>query len=70
MYFLLLLNLQETHSGAEDLLQKGRISLSISDVPACRNPVDLMTEQSIDMTNPHMALLVLVEIILCITSGV
>ena len=48
VYLLTLMNLSDTHPGAEDLLRKNGFSVSRSDVPASRNPVDLTIEETIN----------------------
>lgn len=48
VYYITLLNLDVTHPGATDLLRNGGLSVSRSDVPASRNPVDLTIEQTIN----------------------
>ena len=44
----LMLNLSETHPGAEELLRKNGFSVSRSTVPLSRNPVDITIEQTIN----------------------
>jgi hypothetical protein len=48
VYLLTLINLPHTHPGADTLLRKCGFSVSRSDVPASRNPVDLTIEQTIN----------------------
>ena len=43
-----MLNLSETHPGAEDLLPNNGFSVSRSSVPSSRNPVDITIEQTIN----------------------
>jgi hypothetical protein len=47
VYLLSILNLPESHPGAEDLRQNG-FSVSRSDVPSSRNAVDITIEQMIN----------------------
>ena len=48
VYLLTLMNLSHTHPEAEDLLRRNGFSVSRSDVPASRNPVDLTIEETIN----------------------
>ena len=48
LYFMKLLNLPQTHPGAEELLRNGGFSASRSYVPGCRNAIDLTIEQTIN----------------------
>lgn len=48
VYLLTLMNLSHTHPGAEDLLRRNGFSVSRSDVPSARNPVDLTIEETIN----------------------
>ena len=47
-YLITMLNLSETHLGADDLLRNNGFSVSPSSVPSSRNPVDITTEQTIN----------------------
>ena len=47
-YFLLLLNLNESHPGAEELLRNKGFSVCRSSVPGARNAVDMTIEQTIN----------------------
>ena len=47
VYFLTLLNLSCTHTGADNLLRNCGFSVSRSNTPASRNPVDLTIEQTV-----------------------
>ena len=47
-YILLLLNLNESHPGAEELLRNKGFSVCRSSVPGARNAVDLTIEQTIN----------------------
>ncbi|KAK3775301.1 hypothetical protein RRG08_030970 [Elysia crispata] len=48
VYFISLLNLSDSHPGAESLLRNNGFSVCRSDVPASRTAVDLMIEQTIN----------------------
>lgn len=48
VYLLSMLNLSETHSGADELLRQNGFSVSRSDVPSSRNAVDITIEQTIN----------------------
>ena len=43
-----LLNLQVAHPGADDILRKGALSVSRSNVPGSCNPIDMTIEQTIN----------------------
>ena len=45
-YSVLLQNIDQTHPGAKELLEKGALSVARSLLLGCRNPVDLTTEQT------------------------
>ena len=46
-----LLNLQVAHPGVDDILRKGALSVSRSNVPGSCNPIDTIIEQ---MINDHV----------------
>lgn len=48
VYLLTLLNLPESHPGAEDLLRRNGFSVNRSEVPSSRNAVDITIEQTIN----------------------
>ncbi|KAK3732160.1 hypothetical protein RRG08_026542 [Elysia crispata] len=48
VYFISLLNLSDSHPGAESLLRNNGFSVCRSDVPASRTAVDLTIEQTIN----------------------
>jgi len=48
VYLLILLNLEETHPGAKELLSSNGFSVNRSDVPSSRNAVDITIEQTIN----------------------
>ena len=45
-YSVFLQNIDQTHPGAKELLEKGALSVARSLLPACRNPIDLTIEQT------------------------
>ena len=47
-YLITMLNLSETHLGAEDLLRNNGFNVSRSSVPSSRNPVGITIEQTIN----------------------
>ena len=47
MYYRQLVNISQTHPGAEALLERYGFSVARSSVPACRVPVDIAIEQTI-----------------------
>ena len=47
-YLVTMINLPDTHPGAEDLISKKGFSVSRSGVPVSRNPVDITIEQTIN----------------------
>ena len=47
-YLVTMLNLSDTHPGAEELLKSNGFSVSRSTVPLSRNPVDITIEQTIN----------------------
>ena len=47
-YLLSMLNISSSHPGAEKLLRNNGFSVSRSDVPGCRNAVDMTIEQTIN----------------------
>ena len=47
-YLVTMINLPDTHPGAEDLISKKGFSASRSSVPLSRNPVDITIEQTIN----------------------
>jgi len=48
MYYRHLVNISQTHPGAEALLERYGFSVARSSVPACRVPVDMAIEQTIN----------------------
>lgn len=47
-YLLMLLNLPDSHPGADELLRNNGFSVSRSAIPCTRNPVDITIEQTIN----------------------
>ena len=45
-YSVFLQNINQTHPGAKELLEKGALSVAKPLLPGCRNPVDLTIEQT------------------------
>ena len=48
LYYMQLRNLNSTHPGAEELMRNNGFSASRSNVPGCRNAIDLTIEQTIN----------------------
>ncbi|GFS05583.1 hypothetical protein ElyMa_004685300 [Elysia marginata] len=48
LYCASLLNLSNSHPGAEDLLRKGGLTVKRSNLPNCRTAIDLTIEQTIN----------------------
>lgn len=71
IYLVLLLNIDETHPGAENILRNKGFSVSRSKVSASRNAVDITIDrQSIDMQSQAVESLDLAEMWLHIIDGV
>ena len=65
-----MLNLSDTHPGAEEPLKSNGFSVSRSTVPLSRNPVVITIEHTINRHAKNMvALLASVEIVLRATDG-
>ena len=48
LYLVIMLNLENSHPGAEELLKRNGFSVNRSDVPSSRNDVDITIEQTIN----------------------
>ena len=68
LYLVIMLNLENSHPGAEELLKRNGFSVNRSDVPSSRNNVDITIEQTINRLTA--VLLVLAGIIRCTADAV